>query len=82
MYFIKKNGLREFDWLGRKGKKTIKEWDLFHKYKYHFLVIKNSQPQKIWMCLCFASYCISSFPLWFLRYQLSVDTSKELFERL
>lgn len=31
MYFIKKTGLREFDWLGRKGKKSIKEWDVFYK---------------------------------------------------
>lgn len=31
MYFIKKTGMREFDWLGRKGKKSIKEWDIFQK---------------------------------------------------
>jgi len=33
MLFIKKTGLREFDWLGRKGKKSIKDWDVLHNHR-------------------------------------------------
>jgi phosphatidylserine synthase 2 len=33
MLFIRKTGLREFDWLGRKGKKSIKEWDVLHNHR-------------------------------------------------
>jgi len=33
MRLIRKLGLREFDWFGRQGKSSIKEWDIFHNHK-------------------------------------------------
>lgn len=29
MTFIRKGGFLEYDWLGRKGKKSIRDWDVF-----------------------------------------------------
>lgn len=28
--FVKWMGYKEYDWFGRKGKKSIKEWEIFH----------------------------------------------------
>ena len=39
MAFVKWVGIREYDWLGRKGKKSIKEWEVFHCHKKFGVII-------------------------------------------
>lgn len=30
VWTVRKLGIEEYDWMGRHGKKTIKEWEIFH----------------------------------------------------
>lgn len=30
VWCVRKFGIEEYDWMGRKGKKSIKEWEIFH----------------------------------------------------
>ena len=32
LWVARKLGLQEYDWLGRKGKKSFKDWDIFQWY--------------------------------------------------
>ena len=39
MAFIRWVGIREYDWLGRKDKKSIWEWEMFHCHKKFGVII-------------------------------------------
>lgn len=51
MAFVRWAGIREMDWLGRKGKKHIKDWEVFHCHKKFGVLVY----QQLLLCLHFAN---------------------------
>jgi phosphatidylserine synthase 2 len=51
MVFIRYTGIREMDWLGRTGKKSWKDWDVFHCHKKMGVLFY----QQMLLCLHFAN---------------------------